>query len=119
MIKAVRGAVQVTADEKEQIVSQIKKMVSRMISENHIEEKDIISIYFSITADLKSVNPAAALRMGGAFSETPLFCMQEPDTIDALPRTVRAMITADGFSEGDSIDHIYLGGARKLRPDLI
>ena len=118
MIKAVRGAVQVTADEKEQIVSQIKEMVGMIITENSIEEKDI-SIFFSITADLKSVNPAAALRRGGVFSETPLFCMQEPDTIDALPMTVRALITADGFSERDCVDHIYLGGARKLRPDLI
>jgi chorismate mutase len=119
MIKAVRGAVQVTADEKEQIVSQIKKMVSGMISENHIKEKNIISIFFSITSDLKSVNPAAALRRGGVFSETPLFCMQEPETHDSLPKTIRAVITADGFSAESSIVHIYLGGARKLRPDLI
>lgn len=118
MIKAVRGAVQVEADDKEKVSAVVREMISQIISQNKIETADIVSIFFTSTDDIKSVNPAAALRMGGGFEDTPLFCAQEPDTEGAMPRVIRVLVTCNNFEADQNIKHIYSGGAEKLRPDL-
>ena len=119
MVKAVRGAVKFAVDEKEKIKSRIQYLVSEIVSENSIEEEKIISIIFSVTKDLRSINPAAALRAGGGFNMTPLFCSQEPETDGAMTRVVRVLVT---FERNDNnkraLKYIYIDGAEKLRPDL-
>ncbi|MDC7225850.1 MAG: chorismate mutase [Spirochaetales bacterium] len=118
MTKAIRGAVQFKSDDKEIIKERVQFLLSRIMSENELDEENIISVFFSITSDLRSINPAAALRAGGGFSETPLFCAQEPDTEGAMPRAVRVMITCELEREKKDLVHIYIDGAEKLRPDL-
>ena len=118
MVKAVRGAVQVEADERGLITSEIKKMIEEIVSSNKIEVPDIVSILFTVTGDLKSVNPAAALRAGGDFADTPLFCAQEPETAGALPMMIRVLMTCENCDNEQVIKHVYTGGAEKLRPDL-
>jgi len=118
MVKAVRGAVQVDSDDKNMISSEITGMLKQIITVNNIEIPDIVSIFFTVTTDLKSVNPAAALRAGGGFADTPLFCAQEPDTQGAMKRVIRVLLTCDNLEPARKMSHIYLGGAEKLRPDL-
>lgn len=118
MIKAIRGAVQFTKDDKALITERVGFLIKKMISENGINEEQIVSIFFSITKDLKTINPAAALRSGGAFGKTPLFCAQEPDTAGAMPRVVRVLLTCEFDENVKELTHIYLDGAEKLRPDL-
>ncbi len=118
MVKAVRGAVKFAADEKEKIKSRIQFLVSEIISENSIEENNIISIMFSVTKDIKSINPAAALRAGGSFDKTPLFCSQEPDTDGAMTRVVRVLVTFEHNESKKPLKNKYIDGAEKLRPDL-
>ena len=118
MMKAIRGAIQFAEDDKQKISDRVQFLLKKLLKENEISEQDIISIFFSITNDLKSINPAAALRAGGGFAATPLFCAQEPDTEGAMPRVIRVLITCEYSGELNAINHIYLDGAEKLRPDL-
>lgn len=117
MVKAVRGATSVSKNRGEEILSSVTELVSTLIKVNNIEENQIVSIQFSVTRDLQAVNPATALRTIG-FSNVPLFCSQEPKIRGALKRIVRVMITLD-LNQDKKLVPIYLGEAKKLRPDLV
>jgi chorismate mutase len=118
MVKAVRGAVQIESDEKGLVASAVKKMIEEIVLVNGINIPDIVSIFFTLTSDIKSVNPAAALRTGVGFEHTALFCAQEPDTEGALPMIVRVLVTCNNFKAEQDVRHVYSGGAEALRPDL-
>ena len=118
MVKAIRGAVGFDVDGRDEIINGVGGMIDEIVELNHIDRRRIVSILFSITKDLRSVNPAAALRARKGWETVPLFCMQEPDTEGAMPMVVRALVTVDGMSDDSETVHVYRGGAQKLRPDL-
>lgn len=76
----------------------------------------IVSIIFSLTADLTAANPATALRRHG-YVETPLFCTQEAQVDGGMPRMLRVLLTFESL-EHRRLVPIYLDGAESLRPDL-
>ncbi len=117
MTIAVRGAVQFASDDKEKIKERTQYLLSEVLDKNNIDESHIVSIFFTVTNDLKSINPAAALRAGGNFSSVPLFCAQEPDVNGAMPRIIRVLLIFNCLKKQD-VQHIYLDGAERLRPDL-
>ena len=118
MTKAIRGAVQFDADDESKIKERVQYLLGKILDDNRISENNIISIFFSITKDLKSINPAAALRSGGKFADTPLFCAQEPDSAGAMSRVVRVLLTCEYSGDREDLVHVYLDGAERLRPDL-
>lgn len=119
-VKALRGAIQLTQDNPETIREGVKRLVSAVLEQNGLSEEDIISLQFTVTRDLRSLNPAAALRQAGpplpGFRQVPLFCSQEPDCHGALPLMIRLLLT--GQTERNALQPVYLDGARALRPDL-
>lgn len=116
--RAVRGAIQVEQDDKERLGEAVIRLVSAIVSQNDIDEQSIVSILFSQTRDLTSANPASCLRVHG-FAETPLFCTQEPEYPNSLPRVVRVLITYNAERADDRLEPVYLDGAEKLRPDVV
>lgn len=116
MVMAVRGAIQVQSNQRESITDSVVKLIEKMVSENEIPEDEIISIVFSQTKDLNTMNPATALRETG-FSRVPLFCCQEPDYPGSLARTVRVLLTFNA-PEKRHVVPVYLDGAEMLRADL-
>jgi chorismate mutase len=82
-----------------------------------MQPKDLASIVFSVTPDLNSVYPAKAVRQLG-WTEVPLMCMQEIPVPDGLPRIVRLLAHWNTELPQESIQHVYLGEAASLRPDL-
>ena len=115
-VSAVRGAVGIEADSAAFQVEGVIMLVEMMMTENGIREEDIISIQFTITGDLRSRNPAAALRKRG-FKDVPLFCSKEPDIAVAMKQVVRVLITAETDKE-KPFNPVYIKGAEKLRPDI-
>ena len=115
-VRAVRGATQVNDNDDESIRSSVTELVETLQKKNHIERSDIISIVFSQTRDVTSLNPATALRSVG-YAEVPLFCTQEPEYDAGKPRMIRVLLTfsTDGSHE---IIPVYLNGAASLRSDL-
>lgn len=116
MVKAIRGAIQINDDTREDITDGVYRLFQEMISRNSIPELDIVSLIISQTDDLHSYNPAAGLRSRGV-DAFPLFCLQELKIDGQLPRTIRFLMHIN-YEEGQSLSHVYLDGASVLRPDL-
>jgi chorismate mutase len=120
--RAVRGAIQVAADEPALVREGAVRLVAAVLAANGLGEGDLVSLVFSLTRDLRSANPATGLRSGG-FADVPLFCVQEADVAGSLPRVIRLLATfevpAAWGAEGRArATPVYLEGARALRPDL-
>ncbi len=108
----IRGA-WCTENTAENICDSVESMMNGILIKNNLQEKDIVSIQFSITRDVDILNPAAALRKRGLCLNSALFCCQEPYMVGYLPKTIRVLVTA--YLEKDPI-HVYGGGAEVLRP---
>ena len=115
---AVRGATQVSHDDPEMIREAVLELYDTLCAANGLDVYRIVSIQFTVTADLRSINPATALRLREGAESIPLFCMQEPEIEGMLARTIRTLIHFYHDS-GLTPKAVYLHGARQLRPDLI
>jgi chorismate mutase len=116
MTKAVRGAIQVQADDREAIERASARLIAEILRANSIDEAEIVSILFSLTKDLRAGNPATGLRRVG-FAATPLFCLQEADVEGSMPRVLRALVTWETARRAATVP-VYLDGAEMLRADL-
>lgn len=117
MVSAVRGATTVESDNKELVIDRVCELVDRVFEVHEISDDDAVSISFSITDDITSINPASALRQKGGYAHVPLYCAQEPNSEGMLPLTIRILVTWNN-SNGIKPQPIYQHGAKKLRPDL-
>ena len=111
---ALRGAV-CTEDSPESIEESVKSLFQELYSKNSIQDENLVSIQFTITSDLQSLNPATALRKAGFGSSVPLFCSQEPE-INGIEQVIRVLITS--YIDEKKIP-VYSNGAEVLRPDLL
>lgn len=116
-LRAVRGATTVDEDTKEEILSATAELIEAMISRNDLVRDDLVSIVFTATPDLRAVFPAEAAR-GLGISDVPLLCARELDVEGAMPRCIRVLMHAYTERDLQTIRHVYLGDARKLRSDL-
>jgi chorismate mutase len=113
---ALRGATQCLNQEKD-IAGQVSALYDELLEANGLAEKDIVSLFFSVTGDLTAQNPAAALRRSGRGENLALFTLQEAAFPGSLERTVRVLIHCR-LAKNAVPRHIYRNGAEVLRPDL-
>ena len=113
---AVRGAIQVDANEADAILSATEELVSELLSRNGLEPERIVSCLFTCTGDLDAEFPAVAARQLGLES-VPLLCAQEIDVPGAMPRVIRVLVHYYAPA-GHRPAHTYLGEAQNLRADL-
>lgn len=116
-VRALRGATQVGADDREAILEATRELVLAVMSRNEITADDLISIIFTATPDLTADFPAYAARTLG-FDDVPLLCATEIAVPGALPRTVRLLAHVDTDRGRSDLHHVYLHGAAALRRDL-
>ena len=116
-VRAIRGAVQVDADEREAILEGTTDLVSHVMTRNDLAPDDVISVLFTVTPDLRSEFPALAARKIG-FQDVPLLCATEIPVPGALPRVVRLMMHVETDRPRREIQHVYLRGAAALRLDI-
>jgi chorismate mutase len=116
-VRAIRGAVQVDADERAAILEGTTELVSEVVSRNGLTPDDVISVLFTMTPDLTAEFPALAARKIG-FGEVPLMCATEIPVPGALPRVVRLMMHVETSRPRHEIMHVYLRGAAALRLDI-
>jgi chorismate mutase len=117
-ILALRGATTVAADDPAQIDDRTQEMLRLLLERNDLRTEDLVSLLFSVTADIRSKNPATAARAMG-LSEVPLLGMQEADIAGALPLCIRVMIHLEADRDRSTLRHVFLHGAKVLRPDLV
>ncbi|MCZ4497727.1 MAG: aroH 2 [Marmoricola sp.] len=116
-VRAVRGATQLTADTRDQMLERVTEMVTEVMQANRLEVDDFISVIFTATSDLVAEFPAYAARRLG-FGEIPLLCARELEIDGSMPRVVRMMAHIDTDLTRGEITHVYLHGAAALRSDL-
>jgi chorismate mutase len=112
---ALRGAAR-CLNRAEDIRLQTAALYDELLGDNGLEEGDIVSLIFSVTADLDVLNPAAALRQSGRAADLALFCVQEAGIRGGLERVIRVLVHCY-LEEGALPRHVYRNGAEVLRPD--
>ena len=116
-VRAVRGATQLDADDREHMLERVAEMVTDVMEANSLDVDDFISVIFTATPDLVSEFPAYAARRLG-FGDIPLICARELDVSGAMPRVVRMLAHVETDLPRKEITHVYLHGAAALRSDL-
>jgi chorismate mutase len=116
-VRAIRGAVQVEANEREAIIEGTAELVAEVMSRNDLVTGDVISVLFTATPDLTAEFPALAARKTG-FHDVPLLCATEIGVPGAMPRVIRLMMHVDTPRSRSGIRHVYLRGAQALRLDI-
>jgi len=111
---AIRGAVQIDHDTPGEIAAAVEELCTALTEQNTLAPADIVSAIFTLTPDLRSAFPALAARRWG-WAEVPMMCAQELDVPGALPRVCRVMLHVNAAGPPH---HVYLRGAKVLRPDL-
>lgn len=116
-VRAIRGATQVGADDRDEILEATSELVTEVMARNGLTTDDVISVVFTATPDLTAEFPALAARKLG-FDAVPLLCASEIDVPHALPRVIRLMAHIETDRPRSEMQHVYLRGAVALRLDI-
>ncbi len=117
-VRAIRGAITVEHNDANEIIEATKELLCVIINKNEIEQDDIASVIFTITRDLDAAFPALAARQIG-WTSVPLICSYEIDVVGSLKSCIRVLMHVNTEKSNKDMKHIYLKGARVLRPDLV
>lgn len=113
---ALRGAITVAANEREQILEATDELMTELLARNMLTPADIVNCIFTMTDDLNAEFPAVAARNMG-FERVPLLCVREIDVPGSMERVIRVLVQYHA-PEGHEARHVYLREARALRADL-
>ena len=116
VVRAIRGATTCDVDGAREICTATGELLTRMLAANGLAIDDVISLWLTVTPDLRSEFPARGARDAG-WGEVPTLCAVEIDVPGALPRCIRAMAHVE-VHDARKVRPVYLAGARELRPDL-
>jgi chorismate mutase len=116
-VRAIRGAIQVDADTREDVLEGSAELVTAVLERNRLSADDIISILFTATPDLTAEFPAYAARLLG-LTDVPLMCASEIAVPGAMPRVLRLLAHVETELDRADVRHVYLRGASALRSDL-
>jgi len=113
--RGIRGAITVSANNKESILAATEELLVEMTQANKIEIKDIAAIFFSTTSDLNAEFPAAATRELGWPQHLALLCGHEMNVPNDLSCCLRILMLVNTEKGPEEIIHVYLGKAKKLK----
>ena len=116
-LRAIRGAITVDRDEPELVYAATRELLSEIIARNSVDPDHIISVIFTVTPDLTSAFPAMAARSMG-WLDVPLLCTMEIPVPGAMGRCIRVLVHVESDRKRSAIQHVYLGEAQSLRPDI-
>ncbi len=116
--RGIRGAVTIPADEPEEIAAAARRLLTEIVARNDLELEDVASVLFTLTPDIRSAFPALAARDMG-WTHVPMLHSTEIDVPGALGRCIRVLVHANTAKSMMEIEHVYLGEAASLRPDLV
>lgn len=117
MVRAIRGATTVEANNAQEILDVTCELLQTMTEQNRLSEEDIISVIFSVTADLDAAFPAVAARQLG-WTDIALMSTYEINVPGSLQKCIRVLMHINTEKSNSELKYIYLKEARKLRPDL-
>ena len=117
--RGIRGATTITKDRKEDVISATHELLEGILDSNPtLKKEDIASAIFTTTEDVIAAYPALAARQIG-WDLIPMLCAREIPVPGSLPLCIRVLIQWNTDLPQGDINHIYLRGAKILRPDLV
>jgi chorismate mutase len=116
-MRGIRGATQIEANTVEAMEEAVAELCRALTAENGLREEEIVWAIFTVTHDLDADFPARAARVKGGWDHVPMICSREIPVPGSLPRAIRVLIHVDSGDPREA-KHVYLRGARVLRPDL-
>ncbi|SDR83812.1 chorismate mutase [Paenibacillaceae bacterium GAS479] len=117
-VRGIRGAITVDHNEEKDILDATSEMLEAIVADNRIDPEDICSVMITVTTDLDATFPARAIRGLQGWDLVPLMCAVEVPVKGSLERCIRLMVTVNTELTQKEVKHVYLRGARVLRPDL-
>lgn len=117
--RGIRGAITIDEDTPELIEKAVVELFGKILETNEVETDDISHILFTMTKDLKASFPAKFIRRNFQVQYVPLLCVNEMDVEPSLKRCLRILVVVNTEKTQKEIKHIYLGGAKILRSDLV
>ena len=115
-IAFIRGATTASGNTYEEIEDAVVELIDKLISRNNLKKTNFLSITFTATKDLDACFPASiARKCCGLDSVAFLDCQQMHVSKDVgfCIRIMAQVLLPPNFP----INHPYLRGAAKLRPD--
>lgn len=115
--RGIRGATTCEANTREAILAATQELLEQMIAANGLTSDEIASAFFTTTPDLNAEYPAVAARALG-WGDTALLCGHEMTVPGGLTQCIRVLVLWNTTLKANELRHIYIRGARNLRPDL-
>jgi chorismate mutase len=116
-IRAIRGATTVTANTIEAIREAVTELLEAIEIHNSLDPDDIVSIIFTATQDLDAIFPAAIARERPHWQNVPLLDVQQMQVAGSLDKCIRVILHVNTPKLQGEMQHVYLQGAKNLRPD--
>jgi chorismate mutase len=117
-VRGIRGATVVDNDHAPEVIAATTALLLAILDANPtLDTNDLASALFTVTDDLRSAYPARAARELG-WNEVPLMCAREISVTGGLARCIRVLLHWNTDLHQGAIQHVYLGAAASLRPDL-
>jgi chorismate mutase len=116
-VRAIRGATTCEVDGAPEICAATGELLARLLELNNLQLSQVISLWLTVTPDLRSEFPARGARDAG-WGSVPMLCAVEIDVPGAVSRCIRAMAHVEVDAE-HRLTPAYLRGAKELRPDQI
>lgn len=116
-LRALRGATTAAANTSAAISEAVAELIDALVERNNLEGDQILSVTFSVTADLDAIFPAAIARRREGWDGVALLDCQQMAVTGDLPRCIRLLAHA-WLEQQQPVRHAYLRDAARLRPDL-
>lgn len=116
-VRGIRGAITVPRNDAQDIIDATYELVTEIMQRNAVDPEEIASVIFTVTPDLDAAFPAVGGRKAG-LSAVPLICATEIPVPGGQARCVRVLMHVNTTKSQAEIQHVYLGEAAALRPDL-
>ena len=112
----IRGATTASGNSVEEIEVAVVELMDELISRNNLIKKNLLSITFTATKDLDACFPASIARKFNELNSVAFLDCQQmyvPNDVDYCIRILAQVL----LPKNCTINHPYLKGASKLRPD--
>lgn len=113
---ALRGATTSTANTAAAIRDAVGELLDALMERNELRPAALVSVLFSVTADLDALFPASVARHRAGWEAIALLDTQQMKMQGDLPRCIRLLAHA-WLPEHRVAHHPYLRAAVALRPD--
>ena len=115
-LTALRGATTTNGDTDFFIKDAVIELIQELITQNNLNQENIISITFTVTKDLTACFPASIARKYFNFDKVALLDCQQMFVPDDINFCIRILALVYLESDKESV-HPYLNESAKLRPD--